>query len=95
MKFRGRHWLAVVAVVFLAVATIVVLRQRSALRTARELDAARGRRSALEAERADAIERIRRAESRGVLSAKARTLGLRFAADSEVVFLTLPEEPAN
>jgi cell division protein FtsB len=92
MKLRGRHWLILWAAVFLGTAVTVAVRQRVALRTARALDETRNRRGALEARRADLEQRIRTAESREVLTAKAmRNLGLRFAADSEIVFLTVPD----
>lgn len=94
MKLRGRYWLTLWLAVFLVVAAAVALRQRQALDTARALDEARSRRSALEAEQTDLLERIRSAESREVLTEKViQNLGLRFAADSEIVFLAAPTNP--
>jgi hypothetical protein len=72
---------------FLGVLAWVVARQTSAYALATELTAARNQRSALEAQRAALVQRIRAAESRAVLIPRARNLGLRLPIDSEIQIL--------
>jgi cell division protein FtsL len=91
MKVRGRIWLGLWLVVFLAVAVAVIARQRAALDTAAELNELRERREALEAERAEYERRIREGSSRSVLVPRVQErLKLRLPSDSEYVTLQLP-----
>jgi len=90
VRLRGRHWLAVWLIAFLAVAWIVIARYNSSLAMARELAELRTRRGNLEGHRADLERRIRAAESRAVLVPRAQRLGLRLPSDSEIVLLPIP-----
>jgi hypothetical protein len=91
MKVRGRIWLGLWLVVFLAVAVAVIARQRAALDAAAELNELRERREALEAERAEYERRIREGSSRSVLVPRVQQrLKLRLPSDSEYVTLQLP-----
>ena len=90
MRLKGRHWLAVWLIAFLAVAWIVIARYNSSLAMARELAEMRTRRANLEGHRADLERRIRAAESRAVLVPRAQRLGLRLPSDSEIILLPLP-----
>lgn len=91
MTLKGRHWLAFWLVFVLAALSLVVWRQTDAFRTARELTQTRAERTELESKRADFVRRIRAAESRGALVPRAQSrLGLRQAADSEIIFLPVP-----
>ena len=90
MRLKGRHWLAVWLIAFLAVAWIVIARFNSSLAMARELSELRTRRANLEGHRADLERRIRAAESRAVLVPRAQRLGLRLPSDSEIILLPLP-----
>lgn len=91
MKVRGRIWLGLWLVVFLAVAVAVIARQRAALDAAAELNELRERREALEAERAEYERRIREGSSRSVLVPRVQErLRLRLPSDSEYVTLQLP-----
>ena len=75
----------------LAILAWVVARQTSSHLTAGRLEELRTQRSVGEAQRADLIARIREAESRAVLVRRARSIGLREPADSEIVILEAPE----
>ncbi len=91
MKPRGRHWLFLWLVVFLAVAGVVIARDAASYRTARELTRLREQRLALEAARAELVRRLRVAGGRSVLVPRAeRELGLRHPTDSEYLFFTVP-----
>ncbi len=90
MKLKGRHWIAIWLLAFLAAAALVVWRQTDALATARQLKALESARGALETSRADLTARIRRARSRAVLVPLARRLGLRLPQDSEIIILQDP-----
>jgi len=90
VRLKGRHWLAVWLIAFLAVAWIVIARFNSSLAMARELSELRTRRANLEGHRADLERRIRAAESRAVLVPRAQRLGLRLPSDSEIILLPLP-----
>lgn len=91
MKIRGRTWLGLWLVVFLAVAIAVVARQRAALDIAADLNELREHRQALEAERAEYERRIRHASSRSVLVPRVESrLKLRLPSDSEYVTLQVP-----
>jgi hypothetical protein len=90
VRLKGRHWVLLWLLVFLAGALVVVGRQTSAFRTARRLRDLREERSSLEARRADLERRIRVATSRQILVPLARSLGLHEPADSEFVLFALP-----
>jgi hypothetical protein len=91
MKIRGRTWLGLWLVVFLAVAIAVVARQRAALDVAADLNELRERRQALEAQRAEYERRISLGSSRSVLVPRVESrLKLRLPSDSEYVTLQVP-----
>ncbi len=91
MRLKGRHWVAVWLVAFLAVTWLVYARQAAAIHDARELTEMRARRANLEGRRAALDRRIRAAESRAVLVPRAQAkLGLHLPADSEMILLPLP-----
>jgi hypothetical protein len=90
VRLKGRHWLAVWLIAFLAVAWIVIARYNSSLAMARELAGLRARRADLDGHRADLERRIRAAESRVVLVPRAQRLGLRLPSDSEIILVPLP-----
>ena len=92
MTFKGRHWVVIWLAVFLAVATIVQLRQSAALRSARTVAQLRQQRTTLESHQAELQRRIRESSSRQVLGTRAeRVLRLHFPADSEQALLPLAE----
>lgn len=92
MRFKGRHWLIALLAGFLAVAGTVSVRQQSALRAARALEEARNERAALQGRRAELERSIRVASTREALGSRvARRVGLRPAADSEIVMLRVPQ----
>jgi cell division protein FtsL len=96
VKVRGRVWLGLWLLLFLAVAIAIVARQRAALDTAAELNRLREQRLTLEAKQAEFESRIREASSRKVLVPKAESrLGLRLPTDSRNTNLTLPAMPAD
>lgn len=91
MALKGRHWAAVWLLAFLAVAWIVIARQTSAIRAARDLVALREEHANLAGHGADLERRIRAATSRAVLLQRARgRLGLRLPADTEIILLPAP-----
>ena len=91
MALRGRHWIAVWLLAFLAAAWIVIARQTSAIRMARSLAAVRDTATSLEGKRAELERRIRTAESRTVLVRRAREqLGMHLPADTEIILLPIP-----
>lgn len=91
MALKGRHWLALWLLAFLAVAWVVIARQTAALRAARALADARVTRAGLEARHAELERRIRTAQSRAVLLPRAeQQLGLHLPADTEIILLPLP-----
>jgi hypothetical protein len=91
MALKGRHWAAVWLLAFLAVAWIVIARQTSAIRAARDLAALREEHANLAGHGADLERRIRAATSRAVLLRLARRrLGLRLPADTEIILLQAP-----
>ena len=95
MRLKGRHWLLLWLLVFLAGALVVVARQTAALHTASRLTHLREERSSLEARRAELERRIRVASSRQVLVPIAeRAFGLHEPADSEFVLFPMPQ-PAS
>jgi hypothetical protein len=88
---KGRHWIAVWLLAFLAVTWLVYARQTAAIRDARALAELRGRHANLEGHRADLERRIRAAEGRAVLVPRAQQkLGLRLPADTEIILLPVP-----
>jgi len=89
---RGRFWLILWLVFALGVLAWVNARQTSAVLLARTLQDVRARRLAAEAERAQLQRRLREASSRAVLIPRAEALGLREAADSEIVTLRVTPE---
>lgn len=91
MAAKGRHWLLLWLVFALAMLGWVSARQTAGVVLAASLREARAERSALEAERAALLRRLRAAGSRAVLVPRAEALGLRFPADSELVTLQEPE----
>jgi cell division protein FtsL len=96
MKVRGRIWLGLWLLLFLAVAIAIVARQRAALDTAADLNRLRERRLTLEAKQAEFEGRIREASSRKVLVPKAESrLGLRLPSDGRNTNLTLPAVSAD
>src|SRR5207245_30223 len=84
-RLKGRHWLAIWLIVFLAVAWIVIARYNSSLAMARELAELRTRRANLEGHRADLERRIRAAASRAVLGPRAPRLAPRPPPDSAII----------
>lgn len=90
MPARGRHWLAVWLLFALATLAWVVARQTASVVLVRELVESRSQRSVLEGRRAELLRRIRAAGSRAVLIPRARALGLRLPADSEIIILQVP-----
>jgi hypothetical protein len=91
MKVRGRVWLGLWLLLFLAVAVAIVARQRASLVTAGELNRLREGRHALEAERAEYERRIREGSSRSVLVPRAEArLDLHMPSDSQNVTFQLP-----
>lgn len=91
MAPRGRHWFALWLLVFLGVLVWVVARQTASVVLAAELVDVRTTRSSLETTRAELVRRVRTASSRAVLIPRARGLGLRLPADSEIVILQVPD----
>lgn len=95
MALKGRHWVAIWLLAFLAAAGLVVTRQTASYRAARALAEARAARAGLEGRRAELVRRIRTAESRRVLVPRAERLGLRLPADSEIILLPVPDQRAR
>jgi len=91
VALKGRHWLSLWLLGFLAVAIVVVVRQRAAVRLAGRLRALDEERTTLDARRAELQRRIADATSRGTLGASAETgLGLHVPSDSEFARFTVP-----
>ncbi len=84
--------MAVGLFVFLGVLTWVVTRQTSSVVAAANLRQLNLERSTLEAQKTELLRRIREARSRATLIPRAESLGLRLAADSEIVILQIPSE---
>jgi hypothetical protein len=93
VTFRGRHWIAFWLVALLAALWAVIARQTSALNSARALTDLRTARASLEGRRADLDRRVRSAQSRAVLLPRARKLGLRLPADTEIILIPAPASP--
>src|SRR6266851_3089044 len=94
VAFRGRHWIAFWLVALLAALWAVIARQTSALNSARALADLRDARASLEGRRADLERRVRTAQSRAVLLPRARRLGLRLPADTEIILIPAPAGPS-
>ncbi len=92
MLRRGRSWVALGLFFFLGVLTWVVTRQTSSVVAATNLRELNLERSTLEAQKTELLRRIRKARSRVTLIPRAESLGLRLAADSEIVILQIPSE---
>ena len=93
MQLKGRHWVILWLVAFLAVAAVVIARQTRAHLLAGELSAARERRQVLEAEMAELTSAIRQASSREVIGPKAQAMGMRVATGAEVtIFPVIPAD---
>ncbi len=91
MRFRGRTWIGLWLLMFLAVAIAVVARQRAGFATAGRLNQLRERRLALESARRDHERRIQEGSSYAVLVPRAQArLNLRLPSDSEYVNLQIP-----
>ena len=91
MNLKGRHWVLLWLVLFLAVTGIVVTRQTSGIRTAQRLGQLRLEHQTLDARRAELERQIREASSRDVLSRHAaEALGLHQPGDSELVVFVVP-----
>jgi len=93
VALKGRHWLMLWLLAVLGALSLVVWRQTDAIRIARALEQTRAERTELEGKRTDLVRRIRAAESRGALVPRVQSrLGLRQAADSEIIFLQMPRD---
>jgi len=93
VTFRGRHWIAFWLVALLAALWLVIARQTAALNAARALTDMREQRASLEGRRAELDRRVRLAQSRSVLLPRARKLGLRLPADTEIILIPAPPDP--
>ena len=98
-RLKGRHWLGLWLLLFLAAAALVVTRQRSAILTARRLAELRDRRTTLEATRAELVRRIGNATSRDVLVPRMERAGLHLPSDSENIRIRVdtasPDSPRS
>ncbi|HEX9611362.1 MAG TPA: hypothetical protein VF978_05695 [Gemmatimonadales bacterium] len=92
MALKGRHWVAIWLVAFLAAAGAIIARQTAGYRMARALADNRVTRANLEGQRVELERRLRAAKSRDVLMPIARRLGLRQPSDSEIVLLPAPPD---
>jgi hypothetical protein len=92
VKVRGRFWVGVWLLFFLAVLAGVVTRQTSSHVAAAQLRELQEQRSVLEAERMRLLRRIREGRSRATLVPRAESLGLRAVEDSQIVQLEMPRE---
>jgi len=95
MQLKGRHWVVLWLIAFLAVTSVVIARQTRAHVVAGELRDARERRRVLEAELAELTRAIQQASSRAVITAKAAALGLRPATSGEITILSVPDVPTG
>lgn len=90
MRPRGRSWVALWLLFFLAILAWVVARQTSSVVAASTLGDLEEERATLEARQAELMARIRQAKSRKVLIPRAAALGLRLPVDSEIIILQVP-----
>jgi hypothetical protein len=95
MRLKGRHWIALWLLTFLAVGGIVVSRQTRAHLLAGQLREAAERRRVREAEVAELIRAIQRASSRDVIGQKAGAMGLRVATGAEITILPIVPDSAG
>ena len=95
MQLRGRHWVVLWLIAFMAVATVVIGRQTRAHLVAGQLRETRERRRALEAEMAELARSIQRASSRDVIGQKAGAMGMRVATGAEITILPAPATPVE
>ena len=93
MALKGRHWIAVWLALLLGALWAVIARQTSALNSARALADLRDERASLEGRRAELERRVRTAQSRAVLVPRARKMGLRLPADTEIILIPTPSDP--
>ena len=77
-------------VALLAALWLVIARQTASLNAARALTDLRTERASLEGRRAELDRRVRVGQSRAVLLPRARQLGLRLPADTEIILLPVP-----
>ena len=90
-RLKGRHWLMLWLLLFVAVSAAVIARQSAAYAVARRLTALKEQRLTLEARRADLERRIRLASGRQTLVEHVeQTLGLHQPSDSEFVLFRVP-----
>ncbi|MFQ5550489.1 MAG: hypothetical protein ACE5FJ_04545 [Gemmatimonadales bacterium] len=89
MLDRGRYWVALWLVFFLATLGWVVSRQTRSLVLAERTAALIHQHTALEALRAVQLRRVREAGSRTRVMRLAEEMGLRLPADSEIVILQI------
>lgn len=87
VKGKGRYWMLLWLAVFLAVALVVVARQKAGLETAGRLARLRETRAALEASRAELERRIKMASSAAALGAKLADQGLAIRQDTAYTYL--------
>jgi uncharacterized membrane protein YqiK len=93
-RFRGRHWVLLWLVVFLAVAVAIQARQAASVLAARRVARLREERAALEAQRAALERQVRLASSRKELGRRAEAeLGLHSPRESEIDLLKLRARP--
>lgn len=76
--------------IFLAVAGLIVTRERRGWETRRALDSLSTRIGALEARRVDLQGQVTTLSSREVLAPKVEARGLRFASDSDLFLFPFP-----
>lgn len=95
MQLKGRHWVVLWLLAFLAVAAIVIARQTRSYALATTLRQTRDRRMELEARAAELRRAIQEASGRAAIGRKAEALGLRFATGSEYQLLPMPAAPPD
>jgi len=88
-RVRGRHWVMLWLVVFLAVAVAVQARQAASVMASGRVTRLREERAALEAQRAALQRQVRLATGRKELGRRAEDLGLHFPLESEIDLLRL------
>lgn len=86
---KGRHWTVVWLAVFLAVAALVVARQRAAFQVATRLRALRETHAALAARKAELERAIQARSTAAALLTRLRPLGFDHPADTATTFITV------
>jgi len=86
-KGKGRYWVVLWLVVFLAVALVVVARQKASLETAGRLARLRETRASLEARRAELERTIKTQSSAVVIEPKVAGDGLAVRQDTAYTYL--------